>query len=183
MTCAEIMTPNPKMRIPENNISAAVDIMWDCDCGAVPVVKDMESKELVGIFTDRDIAIHIVKHANAHPSEVKVADCMSYPAVYVVLEDPVEKAAESMGENQIRRIPVVDENGSCVGIISQADLLSRLTGTEVWEAVYTILGLISVPHSKEAEEPGTSDPADKKTDAGRKKKAKDRVDQTAKGSS
>jgi CBS domain-containing protein len=167
MTCAEIMTPNPKMCVPEDNVSVAVDIMWDCDCGAVPVVKDMESKELVGIVTDRDIAIHIVKHAHSHPSQVKVAGCMSFPAIYVGLEDVVEKATESMGENKIRRVPVVDQNLSCVGIISQADLLSRLTGTEALEAVYTILEQISTPHSKEAEKPAESDPA-KSDDAGKK---------------
>jgi len=166
MTCAEIMTPNPKMCVPEDNVSVAVDIMWDCDCGAVPVVKDMESKELVGIVTDRDIAVHIVKHAHSHPSHVKVADCMSFPAIYVGLEDVVEKATESMGENKIRRVPV---NLSCVGIISQADLLSRLTGTEALEAVYTILEQISAPHDKEAEEPAKPDAA-KSDDAGKKSK-------------
>lgn len=154
MTCAEIMTPNPKACVPEENISVAIDIMWNYDCGAVPVVNDMEAKELVGIVTDRDIAMHIVRYANAHPSEVKVVDCMSFPAVYVLLEDPVEKATESMGKNQIRRIPVVDQKLSCVGIISQADLLSRLTGTEAFEAVYTILEQISASHSiKKAESP------------------------------
>jgi len=164
MTCAEIMTPEPKMCVPEDSVSVAVDIMWDCDCGAVPVVKDMDSKELVGIITDRDIAMHVVKHAHAHPSEAKVDDCMSFPAVYVLLEDPVEKVTESMGENQIRRIPVVDQDRSCVGIISQADLMSRLTGTEALEAVYAILRQISVSRSKNKEESAKTDTNAKKND-------------------
>ena len=172
MTCAEIMTPELKVCVPEDNISVAVDIMWDCDCGAVPVVKDMETKELVGIVTDRDIAMHVVRHSHAHPSKVRVADCMSIPAAYVRLEASVEEAIKIMGENQIRRVPVVDENRACVGIISQADLLSRLTGTEALEAVYTILGQISAPHSEEEEEPKMPDVTDKKTDADKKKKAK-----------
>ena len=157
MTCAEIMTPEPKMCVPEGNVSIAIDIMWDCDCGAVPVVQDVEAKKLVGIITDRDIAMHIVKHAYAHPSEVKIADCMSLPAVYVNLEESVEEAIEIMGENQIRRVPVVDENQTCVGIISQADLFSRLTGTEAIEAVYKILEQISDPSG--AEKQVTTEPA------------------------
>ena len=158
MTCAEIMTPEPKMCLPEDSVSIAIEIMWNCDCGAVPVVKDMETKELVGMVTDRDIVMHVVRHAHTHPSEVKVADCMSRPATYVRLAESVEEAVEIMGENQIRRVPIVDEKQACVGIISQADLLSRLTGTEALEAVYKILEYISTPHSK-AEEESTEPPA------------------------
>ena len=173
MTCAEIMTPDPRMCSPEDSVSIAVDIMWYCDCGAVPVAMDMETKKLIGIVTDRDIAMHIVRHAHAHPSGVKVADCMSLPATYVGLEESVEKAIEIMGEDQIRRVPVVDENRACVGIISQADLLSRLTGVEAFEAVHKILEHISVPHSKaEKESTVPSDKEKKKTASTKKKKAK-----------
>ena len=121
MTCADIMTTEPKVCVPEDDVSIAVDIMWNCDCGAIPVVRDMESKKLVGIVTDRDIAMHVVRHEYTHPSGVKVEDCMSIPAIYVGIEQSVEEAIEIMGKNQIRRIPVVDQNQACVGIISQAE--------------------------------------------------------------
>ncbi len=150
MKCAEIMTANPKMCVPGDRVTVAVRIMWDCDCGVVPVVKDLKGKELVGIVTDRDIAMHVVGHAHVHPSQGKIADCMSSPVVCCQLEDPLETVAQLMGENQVRRIPVVDQNDCCVGIISQADLLSRATDIE---PVIAVLRKISTPHSKSQDEP------------------------------
>jgi CBS-domain-containing membrane protein len=149
MKCNEIMTPNPKMCTPEDNVAVAINLMWDYDCGAVPVVKDQTSNELVGIVTDRDIAMHVVKHAYAHPSHVKVGDCMATAVVACQVEDSVESAIQLMGEHRIRRLPVVDPNNSCVGIISQADLLSRVAANV--EAVVALLQQISIPHRKKEE--------------------------------
>ena len=128
--CAEVMTMNPKMCVPEDNVTVAVGLMWDFDCGVVPVVKDLESKELVGIVTDRDIAMHVVKHAYTHPGEVKVNDCMSFNVISCQSEDPIESALSAMGAYHFRRIPIIDEKGSCVGIISITDLLSHAENME-----------------------------------------------------
>jgi CBS domain-containing protein len=130
MKCAEIMTVNPKMCVPDNEIAVAAGLMWDYDCGIIPVVKDVESKELVGIVTDRDIAMHVVKHAYKHPCEVKVNDCMSVNVISCLSEDPIESALSAMGAYHFRRIPIVDEKGSCVGIISITDLLSHAENME-----------------------------------------------------
>jgi CBS-domain-containing membrane protein len=161
MKCNEIMTPNPMSCTPEDNVAVAINIMWDYDCGAVPVVKDLTSNELVGMVTDRDIAMHVVKHAGAHPSYVKVGDCMATAVVACQIEDSVERAIQLMSEHRIRRLPVVDPNNSCVGIISQADLLSRAAAN--MEAIVTLLQQVSIPHSKiqeeSAETPSTEEPA------------------------
>jgi len=149
MKCAEIMTLNPRMCVPDDDVHTVVAIMWDCDCGSVLVVNDMESMELVGIITDRDIAMHVVRHAFSHPAQVKVASCMSSPAVTCHPEDLLETAVELMTENRIRRIPVIDENGTCVGIISQADLVSRASGME---SIITALQQISTPHGEKNQE-------------------------------
>ncbi|MBM3238736.1 CBS domain-containing protein [Candidatus Poribacteria bacterium] len=146
MKCNEIMTPNPKMCTPEDNVAVAINLMWDYDCGVVPVVKDLTSNELVGVVTDRDIAMHVVKHACAHPFQVKVGDCMATAVVACQIEDAVEKAIQLMSEHRVRRVPVVDPNNSCVGIISQSDLLSR--AADSIEAVVTLLQQISIPHRK-----------------------------------
>lgn len=145
MKCGEIMTPNPKMCVPEDNVAVAVNLMWDYDCGSIPVVKNLANGELVGMVTDRDIAMHVVRHAYIHPSSVKVSDCMSAPAVACKLKDSLETAARLMGKHQIRRVPVVDENGCCVGTISQADLLSRADDVEL---IIGVLRKISAPRSK-----------------------------------
>jgi len=128
MKCSEIMTKNPKMCTPDDNVSIAIGLMWDYDCGSIPVVKDMDSKELVGIVTDRDIAMHVVKHAFAHPCEVSVGDCMSKNVISCFPEDPIESAMKAMELNQIHRIPIIDQNNSCIGLVSMSDLVKYLEG-------------------------------------------------------
>jgi CBS domain-containing protein len=149
MKCAEIMTMNPQMCVPEDEVAVAINFMWDYDCGAIPVVMDSESKKLVGIVTDRDIAMHVVKHACLHPSQAKVSDCMVSSIITCQPEDSVEMAIKLMNEYQVRRIPIVDENGSCMGIISEADLLLRAISvkSEYMEPVLAALQQISIPCS------------------------------------
>jgi CBS domain-containing protein len=149
MKCAEIMTMNPQMCVPEDEVAVAISLMWDHDCGAIPVVMDSESKKLVGIVTDRDIAMHVVKHACLHPSQAKVSDCMVTSVITCQPEDSVEMAIKLMSEYQVRRIPIVDENGSCMGIISEADLLLRAIDvkSEYMKPVLTALQQISAPCS------------------------------------
>jgi CBS domain-containing protein len=122
MKCSEIMTKNPKMCIPDDNIAVAAGLMWDYDCGSIPVVQDMDSKKLVGIVTDRDIAMHVVKHAYAHPREVTVSDCMSMSVISCYPDDPIESAMKYMESNQIHRVLVIDQNNSCIGLVSMSDL-------------------------------------------------------------
>jgi CBS domain-containing protein len=130
MKCSEIMTKNPKMCIPNDNIAVAAGLMWDYDCGSIPVVTDMDSKELVGIVTDRDIAMHVVRHAYAHPSEVTVSDCMSTNVIFCYPEDPIESAMKAMESNQIHRVPVIDQNNSCIGLVSMSDLMICMEGMD-----------------------------------------------------
>ena len=170
MKCAEIMTQDPKLCLPDDHIATAVDIMWNHDCGSVPVVKDLESRELVGMITDRDIAMHLVRHAFVHPSQVKVKDCMSSPAVSCKLTSFVKTAAKLMSEHQIRRIPVVDKTGRCVGTISQADLL-RIGDVDL---VIDVLRRISVPHGKSQDVTDKAVTVTRTPAARRRKKASDR---------
>lgn len=143
MKCVDIMTINPGICIPEDNVTVAAQIMWDHDCGAVPVVKDIEKKELIGIVTDRDIAMYLARHACVHPQQASVADCMTPGVSYCCMDDPVEKAIQIMSEKRVRRVPIVDENSSCVGIISQADLLAH--ASEMIKDVISMLQKISIP--------------------------------------
>lgn len=129
MKCYEIMTPDPKVCIPDDDVADIATLMWEHDdydsilFGDLPVVKDLKSKELVGIITYRDLAIHVLGHSYEHPSRTKVSECMSSSIVTCDAEDTVETVAQLMGEHRIRHIPVVDENGCCIGTISQANLL------------------------------------------------------------
>lgn len=120
MNAQELMTENPTCCTPEDSAQEAARLMREQDCGCLPVVTDQESKKLVGVVTDRDIATRAV--AEGKPPETPVGELMSDQASCCGPNDSVDKAREIMEERQVRRVPVIDEAGCCVGMISQADL-------------------------------------------------------------
>lgn len=136
MKCKDIMTPNPSYCSPEEISVKAARIMRDEDVGIVPVCE--EGKKLVGVVTDRDICLTVVAEER-HPREVKVLECMSEDLVTCKPEDNVQKAADLMKEYQVRRIPVVDDQGRILGMIAQADIALKVgKPEEVTETVQEI---------------------------------------------
>jgi len=118
--CYEIMTSNPRTCSPLATAHDAAQIMLEEDVGSVPMVDD-GSQKLVGIVTDRDLCLGVVA-AGEHPMEVPVVECMSAAPITCRPDDDVEVAEELMKEHQIRRIPVVDPQKRCIGMIAQADI-------------------------------------------------------------
>src|SRR6266852_4990877 len=97
------------------------------DVGAVPVINDEQQRQLIGIVTDRDLAIKVVAEAR-DPNHTLVQDVMT--STIVVCRECEDlssaiKAMEEHEEHQIRSVPVVDDDGRVVGIISQADVATR----------------------------------------------------------
>jgi CBS domain-containing protein len=127
MNISELMTRNPCTVTPDTPVSEAARLMKEEDVGIVPVVERVGGAEtrgrLVGVITDRDIAIRHVAEGRA--TDAPVRDVMSGGVKTVTLEDSVEAVMELMGREQVRRIPVVDERGSLVGVVSQADLARK----------------------------------------------------------
>jgi len=144
MKCAEIMTKEPKMCVPDDEVAVAINLMWDHDCGDIVVVEDMESKQLISIVTDRDIAMSVVRCNYSHPFHVRVRDCMAPYVIACQPEVTIETAIELMSIHKIRRIPIVDENSCCIGIISQADLLLHASDIK---PVVDMLQQISAPRN------------------------------------
>lgn len=140
--CEDVMTRNPECCVAEDNVTVAVDIMRDMNCGSVPVVDAHNTKKLNGIITDRDICLYVVGN-DLMPSNVKVADCMTTDPVRIHQEDTLESAVNLMEENQIRRIVVTDDNNKVIGIISQADIAVR--SHEDPFKIYELLEEISEP--------------------------------------
>ncbi len=101
MRARDIMTPNPLVVTPSDPVSHAAEIMRDAEIGIVPVVDDRERRHLVGVITDRDIAVR----------------CVASQHIPVLA---------SMTHARVRRIPVVAEGNRLVGMISQADLATKL---------------------------------------------------------
>ncbi len=121
MKAREIMTPSPEVVTPLDRISRAAQIMRDRDVGLVPVVKDMESMSLMGVITDRDLAVRHV--ADGHTDNCTVASHMSKDDIQAVEEsDDLSTVIAAMERREIRRVPVTDKNGKLLGIIAQADI-------------------------------------------------------------
>jgi CBS domain-containing protein len=115
------MTKEPSCCLPGDSVSTAARIMKQQDVGPVLVVGDHTGMRLVGIVTDRDIALEVVADGR-DPYSTRVDSVMSANLVTVTEDDEVEEAMKLMAEYQVRRIPVVDSDGRVVGIIAQADL-------------------------------------------------------------
>jgi CBS domain-containing protein len=94
--------------------------MAEHDCGCIPVVTAADQRSLVGVVTDRDIAIRAV--AEGRPATTPVGEIMTPNPDCVTPDDDLERVEKLMSDRQIRRVVVVDDAGDCVGIIAQADL-------------------------------------------------------------
>jgi len=118
MKISEIMTPDPELIDPNSSIRDAAQRMKDEDIGALPVG---ENDRLIGMVTDRDIALRAVAE-DKQPSSTSVRDVMSEKIYYCFEDDNVEEAARCMAENQVRRLPILNRDKRLTGIVSLADL-------------------------------------------------------------
>jgi CBS domain-containing protein len=124
MKCGEVMTNNPVCCLPNDSASQAARVMRREHIGPVPVVSDERTKEIIGIVTDRDLAIKVVAESR-DPNKTTVGDVMTHTIVVCREDDDLSSAIAAMEEYQIRRIPVIDPGGRLVGIISQEDVTTR----------------------------------------------------------
>src|SRR6266496_3845821 len=115
MTCADVMTKDPACCVPTDSASRVAKIMKTEDVGSVPVCENRGSRKLIGIVTDRDLAIHVVAEGR-DPNSATIRDCMTKDPFTCSPEDSLEKALDAMQSHQVRRIPVVDRYGQLVGI-------------------------------------------------------------------
>ena len=121
MKAKDIMTKNPSCVTPDSRVQDAARLMKSENVGIIPVVESHGSKKLVGVITDRDIAIRVVADGVAS-SNSSVRDVMTSNVQTSAPGDSVKDVMELMGREQVRRIPIV-EKGELVGIIAQADIV------------------------------------------------------------
>jgi CBS domain-containing protein len=122
MQAREIMTKNPRTVTPDASLTEAARLMKSEDVGIIPVVENSESRNLVGVVTDRDIAIRVVAEGR-DPNGATVRDVMSTNVRTCRESDSVDQIMDLMGKEQVRRVPIVDDRGSLVGIVAQADVV------------------------------------------------------------
>jgi CBS domain-containing protein len=127
MKASEIMSLNPATVSPDSSVSDAARLMKEEDVGLIPVVERVGGAEtrgrLVGVVTDRDIAVRHV--AEGRSGDAPVRDIMSGGVKTCGPDDSLDAVMALMGREQVRRVPIVDERGSLVGVVSQADLVRK----------------------------------------------------------
>jgi CBS domain-containing protein len=137
MTCKDIMTPNPSCCVPGDSVAIAAQIMRRNDVGPVLVVSDQRDNRLVGIVTDRDLALKVIAEGR-DPHTTRVDEVMSLNPVCCREDDSTEQALRLMSQNQVRRIPIVDEGNRLRGIVAQADLARNVDEEDIGRTVEQI---------------------------------------------
>lgn len=119
---SEIMTHDVTVISPDDNVQKAAQLMRDWNIGSIPVCN---GKRLVGMITDRDIAIRAVA-AGTSPADAKVVDIMIDQVLWCYEDQTAGEVLQQMGDQQIRRIPVVNRNKELTGVVSLGDLATRM---------------------------------------------------------
>ena len=122
MKAQDIMSADPICVTPQTSMEEAARLMKDHDVGVLPVVSEEGSRQLVGVITDRDITIRHVAEGHGSP-DCPVSEAMSENVKTCRADTSVEDLMDTMGREQVRRIPIVDERGALVGMVAQADVV------------------------------------------------------------
>lgn len=136
-TCRELMTRDPVYCVLGDTVDKAARLMKLQDVGPVPVVDSPDSRRLVGIVTDRDLAVKVVADGLS-TTDTRVDDVMTPDPVTCRPEDDVSEALKAMEEHQVRRILIVEEGGRTVGIIAQADIAKKVEPARTGEMLSDI---------------------------------------------
>jgi len=125
MKCSEVMTVNPSCCLISDTVYQAAQLMKSEDVGPIPILTDLESRRLEGIITDRDIVLQVVAEGR-DPNNTRVNEIMSKDVYTCKVDDDAHKAVHLMEEHHVRRVPIVNEYGQLAGIVSQADVATRM---------------------------------------------------------
>src|SRR5262245_859302 len=143
MQVRSVMTQNLKDIPPTTTLQDAAEKMKSLDVGALPVC---ENNRLVGILTDRDIAVRAVA-AGKDPKRTKASDVMTDDVYCCYAGDDVRVAARIMEDKQIRRLLVVDSNSRPIGIVSLGDIAQRMSGDGISAEILERVSEPSQPHA------------------------------------
>jgi CBS domain-containing protein len=130
----DVMTSDPCTIDADKSVAYAAKMMRDEDVGLAPIV---EGDKLIGMLTDRDIAIRVVAEGK-DPNQVTVREVASKQVVTIDPQQDLAEALRIMAKHQVRRLPVVEEDGRLVGVVAQADVAREGDDTQTGELVQEI---------------------------------------------
>jgi CBS domain-containing protein len=124
LKCRDVMTKDPICCLASDRVEQIAQIMERENIGSVPVVASHDHKRLIGIVTDRDLALKVLG-AGRDSRQTKVEAVLTVSPVTCQPDEDLQQALDRMAQAQVRRLPVVDGDGRIVGIIAQADIATR----------------------------------------------------------
>ena len=130
----DLMTENPCTIDADKSVAYAAKMMRDEDVGLAPIV---EGDKLIGTLTDRDIAIRVVAEGK-DPNQTTVREVASTNLVTIDPQQDLDEALRLMAKHQVRRLPVVEEDGRLVGVVAQADVAREGDDTRTGQVVQEI---------------------------------------------
>jgi CBS domain-containing protein len=133
-TVSDAMTGNPRSIGPDATVLEAARIMRDEDAGIVPIV---DGEQLIGTITDRDIAVRAVAEGKS-PESTQAVEIASRDLVTIDPQQDLDEALRLMAQHQVRRLPVVEEDGRLVGIVAQADVSQHVSASKTGNTVKEI---------------------------------------------
>jgi len=122
--CREVMTGDPVCCVPTDTVARIAKLMKTENIGSVPICEDRHGKKLLGIATDRDLALQVLAEIRDASSK-KAQDVMTRVPLTCRADDNLQTALDAMEKHQVRRIPVIDDDRRLIGMISQADVAVR----------------------------------------------------------
>jgi CBS domain-containing protein len=128
----DFMTSDPACCRPHTMLDQVAKMMVQYDCGEIPVLDTTDRP--IGVVTDRDSVCRVVTEGK-NPMAYSAGTCMSESVVSARADAPIQEVVSTMEQHQIRRVPVVDGSGCCIGIISQAAVASLARPRHVGELV------------------------------------------------
>jgi CBS domain-containing protein len=117
----QLMTSEVKVCTEADTLNRAAELMWEFDCGCIPVIHANGDGQVVGVITDRDIAMAAYTQGK-HLSAIPVASAMAREVIACQVNDAISQAEALMRDNRVRRLPVLDQHGRLAGIISLSDM-------------------------------------------------------------
>jgi len=121
MKCREVMTTNPVCCLPDDTVGQVARLMRREHVASLPVISDERSRTLIGILTNRDLVTKVLAESRG-PNQTEVSDIMTRTIVACRADDDVSSAIAAMSEYGVRHLPIIDREGSILGIISQSDV-------------------------------------------------------------
>ncbi len=137
MKVHDIMTEDVACCTTDTSLQDVARVFEECDCGAIPVVESEDNHRVIGMVTDRDIVIRCIAKGR-NPLEATAGDCMTPDVETISRNADLDECIQLMERLQVRRVPVVDEQRNCVGIIAQADIARKAPEHEVADVLREI---------------------------------------------